>query len=422
MPPEEISRISTIDKWFVDKINNVVDIERKLLENPDSNNKSLIFDAKKKGFSDKQLSLYFDKEESEIRKIRTNYGILPRTKQIDTLAAEWPAKTNYLYITYDGSIDDVKPSNKKKLIVLGAGTYRIGSSVEFDWSTMNMVWALKERDYDVIVVNCNPETVSTDYDMSDSLYFEELTLERILDIYDKEQPDGLVACVGGQAANNLVNKLHNYGVKLFGTSSSNIDRAENREKFSALLDEIGVSQPSWQTFTSFDTAYEFAKEQKYPLLVRPSYVLSGAAMRVIWTDDNLKTFLEDAAKVNADYPVVVSKFIQDAREIEVDAVSDGDNVFIGAILEHIEKAGVHSGDAIMTIPPRTLDPSEEALIIDYTNKIAKQLQIKGPFKHNLSLKTDLFLLSSVISVPRVQCPLFQNIAVLTLCKCLLLQY
>ena len=261
MPPEEISRISTIDKWFVDKINNVVDIERKLLENPDSNNKSLIFNAKKKGFSDKQLSLYFDKDESEIRKIRTNYGILPRTKQIDTLAAEWPAQTNYLYITYDGSIDDVKPSNKKKLIVLGAGTYRIGSSVEFDWSTMNMVWALKERDYDVIVVNCNPETVSTDYDMSDSLYFEELTLERILDIYDKEQPDGLVACVGGQAANNLVNKLHNYGVKLFGTSSSNIDRAENREKFSALLDEIGVSQPSWQTFTSFDTAYEFAKEQ-----------------------------------------------------------------------------------------------------------------------------------------------------------------
>ena len=386
MPPEEISRISTIDKWFVDKINNVVDIERKLLENPDSNNKSLIFDAKKKGFSDKQLSLYFDKEESEIRKTRTNYGILPRTKQIDTLAAEWPAQTNYLYLTYDGSIDDVKPSNKKKLIVLGAGTYRIGSSVEFDWSTMNMVWALKERDYDVIVVNCNPETVSTDYDMSDSLYFEELTLERILDIYDKEQPDGLVACVGGQAANNLVNKLHNYGVKLFGTSSSNIDRAENREKFSALLDEIGVSQPSWQTFTSFDTAYEFAKEQKYPLLVRPSYVLSGAAMRVIWTDDNLKTFLEDAAKVNVDYPVVVSKFIQDAREIEVDAVSDGDNVFIGAILEHIEKAGVHSGDAIMTIPPRTLDPSEEALIIDYTNKIAKQLQIKGPFNTQFIVK------------------------------------
>ena len=386
MSPEEISRISTIDKWFVDKINNVVDIERKLLENPDSNNKSLIFDAKKKGFSDKQLSLYFDKDESEIRKIRTNYGILPRTKQIDTLAAEWPAQTNYLYITYDGSIDDVKPSNKKKLIVLGAGTYRIGSSVEFDWSTMNMVWALKERGYDVIVVNCNPETVSTDYDMSDSLYFEELTLERILDIYDKEQPDGLVACVGGQAANNLVNKLHNYGVKLFGTSSSNIDRAENREKFSALLDKIGVSQPSWQTFTSFDTAYEFAKEQKYPLLVRPSYVLSGAAMRVIWTDDNLKTFLEDAAKVNADYPVVVSKFIQDAREIEVDAVSDGDNVFIGAILEHIEKAGVHSGDAIMTIPPRTLDPSEEALIIDYTTKIAKQLQIKGPFNTQFIVK------------------------------------
>jgi len=384
--PEEISRISTIDKWYVNKIKNVVDIERKLLQNPDLNDKSLLLEAKKKGFSDKQLSLYLNKNESEVRKIRINHDILPRTKQIDTLAAEWPAQTNYLYMTYDGSLDDVKPSNKKKLIVLGAGTYRIGSSVEFDWSTMNMVWALKERGYDIIVVNCNPETVSTDYDMSDTLYFEEITLERILDIYDKEKPDGLVACVGGQAANNLVNRLNNCDVKLFGTSSSNIDRAENREKFSALLDKIGVSQPSWQTFTSLDSAYKFATEQKYPLLVRPSYVLSGAAMRVIWTDDNLKTFLEDAAKVNADYPVVVSKFIENAREIEVDAVSDGTHVFIGAIIEHIEKAGIHSGDAIMTIPPRTLDPSEEALIIDYTNKIATQLQIKGPFNAQFIVK------------------------------------
>ena len=384
--PEEISRISTIDKWYVNKIKNVVDIERKLLQNPDLNDKSLLLEAKKKGFSDKQLSLYLNKDESEVRKIRINHDILPRTKQIDTLAAEWPAQTNYLYMTYDGSLDDVKPSNKKKLIVLGAGTYRIGSSVEFDWSTMNMVWALKERGYDIIVVNCNPETVSTDYDMSDTLYFEEITLERILDIYDKEKPDGLVACVGGQAANNLVNQLNNCDVKLFGTSSSNIDRAENREKFSALLDKIGVSQPSWQTFTSLDSAYKFATEQKYPLLVRPSYVLSGAAMRVIWTDDNLKTFLEDAAKVNADYPVVVSKFIENAREIEVDAVSDGTHVFIGAIIEHIEKAGIHSGDAIMTIPPRTLDPSEESLIIDYTNKIATQLQIKGPFNTQFIVK------------------------------------
>ena len=384
--PEEISRISTIDKWYVNKIKNVVDIERKLLQNPDLNDKSLLLEAKKKGFSDKQLSLYLNKDESEVRKIRINHDILPRTKQIDTLAAEWPAQTNYLYMTYDGSLDDVKPSNKKKLIVLGAGTYRIGSSVEFDWSTMNMVWALKERGYDIIVVNCNPETVSTDYDMSDTLYFEEITLERILDIYDKEKPDGLVACVGGQAANNLVNRLNNCDVKLFGTSSSNIDRAENREKFSALLDKIGVSQPSWQTFTSLDSAYKFATEQKYPLLVRPSYVLSGAAMRVIWTDDNLKTFLEDAAKVNADYPVVVSKFIENAREIEVDAVSDGTHVFIGAIIEHIEKAGIHSGDAIMTIPPRTLDPSEESLIIDYTNKIATQLQIKGPFNTQFIVK------------------------------------
>ena len=386
MSISDVSRLSEVDPWFINKINNILKIEQKLSKNPDSFDKSLLLEAKKNGFSDKQLSLYLNKDESKIREMRLSHGIVPITRQIDTLAAEWPAKTNYLYMTYDGLRDDITYSKKNKLIVLGAGTYRIGSSVEFDWCTMNMVWALKENGYNIIVVNCNPETVSTDYDMSDSLYFEEITLERILDIYDKEQPDGLVACVGGQIANNLANKLTNYNVKLFGTTSSNIDRAENREKFSALLDKINVSQPSWQIFTSIDEASKFATEQKYPLLVRPSYVLSGSAMRVIWNSDQLKRFLENAAKVNTDYPVVISKFIQNARELEVDAVSDGNNVFIAAILEHIEKAGVHSGDAIMTIPPQTIEPSEEALIIDYTTKIAKQLQIKGPFNTQFIVK------------------------------------
>ena len=275
----------------------------------------------------------------------------------------------------------------RKVIVLGGGTYRIGSSVEFDWGTMNMVWALKEHGFrEVIVVNCNPETVSTDYDMCDKLYFEELTLERVLDIYEKEKPEGVVTCVGGQIPNNLAPKLAQAGVKILGTDPDNIDSAEDRSKFSKLLDELGIPQPPWRAFSSIDDAYSFADKAGYPVLVRPSYVLSGAAMRVIWSSNQLEHYLEAAAKVSPEYPVVISKFVLEAKEAEVDAVSDGTNVYIGAVIEHVEKAGVHSGDAVMCIPPRSLEPSEEALIIDYTSKIAKELQIKGPFNIQFLVK------------------------------------
>ena len=282
------------------------------------------------------------------------------------MAAEWPAKTNYLYLSYDGRVNNVEFSSpKRKVMVLGAGCYRIGSSVEFDWCTMNMVWALQERGYEVIVVNCNPETVSTDYDMSERLYFEELTLERVLDIYEKEDPFGIVCCVGGQTANNLIPKLADYGVRLLGTSSLNLDRAEDRAKFSDLLDKLGIIQPKWVEVTSEATARDFASDN-YPVIVRPSYVLSGAAMRVIWTEKDLVTFLKNAAEVSPDYPVVISKFIQNAKEAEVDAVSDGKNVLIGAIIEHVEKAGVHSGDATMRIPPEGLSDEVQEKIRDYT--------------------------------------------------------
>src|ERR1700730_14101191 len=269
-------------------------------------------------------------------------------------------------------------SEAEKILVLGAGCYRIGSSVEFDWCTMNMVWALQRRGYKVIVLNCNQETVSTDYDMSDRLYFEELTLERVLDVHDIEQPVGIVCCVGGQTANNLIPKLAAQGVKILGTASEDLDRAEDRAKFSALLDTLGISQPKWIDVSSEESAIEFAREN-FPVILRPSYVLSGAAMRVIWSEKQMETFLREASEVSPDHPLVISKFIQNAKEAEVDAVSDGTSVLIGAIIEHVEKAGIHSGDATMRIPAEGLSSEAQAKIVDYTKRIAKGLNILGPF-------------------------------------------
>ena len=386
MPLEQVQKLAVVDKWFLSKIQNIVNIEKELRKSKKPS-AELIAKAKKFGFSDRQIANCTGTTEGEARESRIKNGIVPIIKQIDTLGAEWPAKTNYLYSTYNGDNNDIVFEKIKKVIVLGGGTYRIGSSVEFDWGTMNMVWALKEHGFkEVIVVNCNPETVSTDYDMSDKLYFEELTLERVLDIYDKEKPEGIVTCVGGQIPNNLAPKLAQVGVKILGTHPDSIDSAEDRSKFSKLLDELGIPQPPWRAFTSIGDAYSFADKVGYPVLVRPSYVLSGAAMRVIWSSNQLEHYLEAAAKVSPEYPVVISKFMLDAKEAEVDAVSDGTNVYIGAVIEHVEKAGVHSGDAVMCIPPRSLEPSEEALIIDYTNKIAKELKIKGPFNIQFLVK------------------------------------
>ena len=387
---ERINQLSSIDPWFLLKIKNIVDMED-ILRKSNSFDEQLIRKAKKMGFSDKQLARCLKLDEMQVRNLRQKFSITPVTKQIDTLAAEWPAKTNYLYLTYGGQTDDVevKDSTESRMIVLGAGPYRIGSSVEFDWGTVNTVWGLKENGVkEISVINCNPETVSTDYDICDRLYFEELTLERVLDICDKERPTGVVTCVGGQTANNLTPKLAKNGINIIGTSSENVDRAEDRSKFGQLLDLLKIKQPAWRKFTSLAEAKEFAITVGYPILVRPSYVLSGAAMKVVWGEQQLEGFLTDATNVSQDHPVVISKFLQDAAEVEVDAVSDSNEVIIGSVIEHIDNAGVHSGDAMMSIPPWRLDRKTVDTITDYSTRIGKALNIKGPFNIQYLIKDE----------------------------------
>lgn len=388
MTVEQIYKLSVIDPWFIEKIRNIVEMEKNLKESKFTT--KLLHDAKKLGFSDKQIGRILEKDDLEIRKIRKDAGIIPAVKQIDTLAAEWPAKTNYLYLTYGGDKNDFEvQSDPEKIIVLGAGPYRIGSSVEFDWGTVNMVLGLKEIGVkEVSVINCNPETVSTDYDICNRLYFEELTLERILDIADFEKPTGIVTAVGGQTANNLTPKLAKNGVKIIGTSFEDIDRAENRSKFSQVLDELHIMQPLWQAFVKLADAKKFANNVGFPVLVRPSYVLSGAAMKVVWSQAQLKKYLEEATNVSPDYPVVITKFMLNSLEVEVDGVSDGKNVVIGAVIEHIESAGVHSGDAMMCIPPWRLSNKVIETITDYTTKIATAFSIKGPFNLQFLINSD----------------------------------
>ena len=388
MTIDRINQLSAIDPWFLIKIKNIVDMEEKLRNS--NLDLDLIKKAKKIGFSDRQIGRCLGLDEFKCREIRQKFGIKPVVKQIDTLSAEWPAKTNYLYMTYGGEVDDILIENTKpSAIVLGAGPYRIGSSVEFDWGTVNMVWALKENGIkEVSIINCNPETVSTDYDVSNRLYFEELTFERVMDIYEKENPSGIVTCVGGQTANNLNPYLAKYGVNIIGTSSEDVDRAEDREKFGKLLDSLNIRQPAWKKFTEVGETKEFADKVGYPVLVRPSYVLSGAAMKVVWGEEQLEQFLTDATNVSPDHPIVISKFLQDASEVEVDAVADGNEVVIGSLIEHIDNAGIHSGDAIMCIPPWRLDRKTIETIIDYTTRIGKALRIKGPFNIQYLIKDD----------------------------------
>ena len=380
---EDIYHLSGVDPFFLYKIKNIIDMERKLctLNLDDGDAAETMREAKRIGFSDEQIAFCQKTDESAIRKFRKTANIIPAVKQIDTLAAEWPAKTNYLYLTYGGDEDDIELSNdKSKVIVLGAGVFRIGSSVEFDWCGVNTIWALKKNGiHEAIMVNYNPETVSTDYDISDKLYFEELTTERILDIYEKENPLGVIASVGGQIPNNLALKLANSGVKLLGTSAENIDLAEDRSKFSELLDQLGIPQPSWSKLTSINAAKRFAEKIGYPAIVRPSYVLSGSAMRVAYNETALENFLKLAAKVSRDHPVVISKFVDKAKEVEVDGVYDGETCLIGSIMEHVENAGVHSGDATMSIPPNTLSAEIQKKVEEATQKIVKALKIKGPY-------------------------------------------
>jgi len=376
---ERINKLSAIDPWFIEKIKNIVEIEEKLVK--EDLGKPLLWEAKKMGFSDKQIGRAKEKTPDEIRKLRKENGVLPSVKQIDSLAAEWPAVTNYLYLTYGGNSNDIQINPEKKgILVLGAGPYRIGSSVEFDWGTVNMVWGLQENgEKNISVVNCNPETVSTDYDICSRLYFEELTQERILDIVDFENSKGVITCVGGQTANNLTPGLADHGVNIMGTSAHDVDRAENRSKFSAELDKLHIQQPLWQAFSNLIEAKNFAQEVGFPVIVRPSYVLSGAAMKVVWSQEELKTYVKEATDVSPDHPVVISKFMMNSLEVDVDGISNGKEVIIGAIVEHIDSAGVHSGDAMMCIPPWRLNNKTIETITEYTTKIATIFNVKGPF-------------------------------------------
>ena len=332
---------------------NIVDLENhianKKLKDVDT---ELMRHLKQNGFSDYQIGKQTNTKELEVREYRKSLNVIPVVKQIDTMAAEFPAQTNYLYLTYHGVEDDISLGEKDQIVVLGSGAYRIGSSVEFDWCCVNAVNQVNKSGYKSIMINCNPETVSTDYDICDKLYFEQLTFERVLDIYDKENPRGVIVSMGGQVPNNLSMKLHNAGLKIIGTSPEQIDNAESRHKFSKILDRIGVDQPEWNEVTTLADAKVFAESVGYPVLIRPSYVLSGAAMSIVLTKDELEMYLKKATDLNTEHPVVISKFITDAREIEVDAVASEGELFCYAIAEHVENAGVHSGDATIVLPPQ----------------------------------------------------------------------
>ena len=387
---ERIEELTKIDVWFLERLKHIVDIKHELQkynsleELPDA----LLKEAKVAGFSDFQISRFvlkpqsgnMEKENAQVRRHRKSRGILPAVKRINTVASEHPELTNYLYMTYavsDSDIDFYK--NQKSVVVLGSGAYRIGSSVEFDWCSVNAVNTARKLGYKSIMINYNPETVSTDYDMCDRLYFDELSLERVLDIIDLEQPKGVVVSVGGQIPNNLAMRLHNYGVPILGTSPIDIDRAENRDKFSAMLDRLGIDQPAWRALTSFDDIKSFVEQVGFPVLVRPSYVLSGAAMNVCHSYDELERFLAMATEVSKEFPVVVSQFMQETKEIEFDAVADKGEVIEYAISEHIEYAGVHSGDATMVFPAQNIYFSTIRRIKKISRRIAKELNISGPF-------------------------------------------
>jgi len=386
---DEICELTKIDKWFLEKLYNIVVVSRELekANKPEEVDLELLKLSKQLGFSDFQIGrlIYKDKIDSEeqvmrIRKYRKSLGIVPYVKQIDTLAGEFPAKSNYLYLTYNGQEHDIKYENdRRSIIVLGSGAYRIGSSVEFDWCSVNALQTIRKAGWRGIMINYNPETVSTDYDICDRLYFDELTFERVMDIYELEAPHGIILSVGGQIPNNLALRLSQNGVNVLGTPASSIDRAEDRHKFSSMLDNIGVDQPKWQELTTLEEINQFVGSVGFPVLVRPSYVLSGAAMNVCSNEGELERFLSLAANVSKKHPVVVSEFIEHAKEIEFDAVANRGEVIAYAISEHIEFAGVHSGDATIQFPPQKLYVETARRIKKIARKIAGELNISGPF-------------------------------------------
>ena len=408
---ERIEELTKIDVWFLERLKHIVDLKHKLqtYNKLEELSDEFLLEVKRAGFSDFQIARFvlkstatnMEKENLQVRQYRKERGILPSVKRIPTVASEHPELTNYLYFTYThtpafqdtfsvgASSPDAKAytpkhdisyyNNDKSVVVLGSGAYRIGSSVEFDWCSVNAINTARKLGYKSIMINYNPETVSTDYDMCDRLYFDELSLERVLDVIDLESPKGVIVSVGGQIPNNLAMKLHRQGVPVLATSPVNIDRAENRDKFSAMLDKLGIDQPAWRALTSFDDVKDFVNHVGYPVLVRPSYVLSGAAMNVCYDDEELHRFLNMATEVSKEFPVVISKFMTETKEIEFDAVADKGEVIEYAISEHVEYAGVHSGDATMVFPAQHIYYSTIRQIKNISRKIARELNISGPF-------------------------------------------
>ncbi|TSC78032.1 MAG: carbamoyl-phosphate synthase, large subunit [Parcubacteria group bacterium Gr01-1014_24] len=382
---EKIHRITGIDLWFLHRIENIVNIERSFLKNKRLDKENLLL-LKQTGFSDKKIGTLSGKTETEIRKLRTGLNIKPSVFTIDTLAGEFPAETNYLYLTYHGNHNDVLPLGKNAVIVLGSGPYHVGSSVEFDWSCVYASLAFKKYNKKSIIINCNPETVSTDYDMSDRLYFEDLSFETVADIFEFENAHGIIISVGGQRPNNLAEKIANADFPILGTGADNIDRAEDRNKFSKLLDELDILQPQWTSFTNMSEADKFTHEQGFPVLVRPSYVLSGAAMRVCYNKEQLEDFISKAAIVSPGHPVTISKYIENAKELEFDAVAQNGELMIYGISEHVENAGVHSGDATIVYPTQRVYASTEFQLREISKKIARALSVTGPFNIQFLVK------------------------------------
>jgi len=380
LSPEKIHELSRIDKWFLYKIQNIVNIETELIAGAGNEiSAELLREAKQAGFSDIQIGRVTKRSEFEVRELRKSWGIVPRVRQIDTLAAEYPAQTNYLYLSYHAVEDDIEFPEQNAVIVLGSGAYRIGSSVEFDWCCMNAVYTLRKLGYHTAMLNYNPETVSTDYDECDKLFFDEISLETVMDIYDKQHPIGVIISMGGQIPNNLAVKIANAGIPILGTSPESIDNAEDRHKFSALLDVLGIDQPEWQELSSPEEALAFTKKVGYPVLVRPSYVLSGASMGVASNDVELKKFLGDAVRVSPEHPIVMSKFLENAKEIEIDAVARDGEIMVYAFSEHVENAGVHSGDATIVLPPQRTYLETIRKSKKIASRVAKELKINGPF-------------------------------------------
>jgi carbamoyl-phosphate synthase large subunit len=374
---EKLSSLMHIDAWFLQKIARIVGIKKQLQK--EKLTKELLLEAKQTGFSDWQISSFTGKEEIVIRTLRKKWDILPKVKQIDTMAAEWPAQTNYLYTTYNAASHDIEFPKRKAVIILGSGAYRIGSSVEFDWCCVQAGHAAQKLGYETIMINYNPETVSTDFDECDRLYFEELSPERVEDIYELENPEGMIVSMGGQIPNNIAFKCHAANLKILGTNPQSIDRAEDRAKFSKLLDELDISQPAWRELSSIAEAKAFAQEVSYPVLIRPSYVLSGEAMVAVFQKEELEKYLRRAARVSPEYPVVISKFFTNAREIELDAVAAKGEIISFIVSEHVELAGTHSGDSFVVTPAQRLDLQTLRAVTAIAKKIAKALEITGPF-------------------------------------------